>query len=285
MISRAIDILKKNTVIIWFYLLSVAVTLVFMYFYMHMDYSNYTHPDQLFAALGQLMIAYLILGVFYLFFVSGYSKMLAEAVSEGTTSAGSFVQGIKSFTLRVFLLSLLTFIFAICYIIALGIIMIPIILLSSAFGIGGLGTASDILSVFTSLFTCAISALVIPFIILWVPAVFIDNTGVIEGLRKGAKTAMKKYWFLVGLTLILSIPSLIDSVVVNILKDSLFSSPLYWIMTIIILIIGPIISVIMFMVYNDNKETAVLQKEVPAEMVKEKPEEDTQNTKSPKEEG
>lgn len=256
MFSKTFDILKRNPIIIIFYLIYSAAAFGLMLPIISGGY-NTNDLNEVVTFLLKMAVIYLFMAVFALIFFSGFGQMLAESAVTGTTSASSFIPGLKKYFVRVLLSALLLFAFYIGFCIVLGIMMIPITIL-----IGVMGTnMSDpvaLTSLVTSI-TLGITGLILifsaPFILLWYPAIFIDNIGVLEGLGRGARASVKNYWKLVLLLIIMFIPTAIYFAVsfpANMKGYTM--TPGYVVMYVMCIILSIFLLTATHVIYNDCKE-------------------------------
>ena len=264
MLKKAINLLKTNPVLILFYA-AVEVIIFLILFTMYpnsmkdfgitegtmIDFSAY------FMTLGKMLLAVLFLSVIGIIFNSGYGYMTAEAVYNGKTSAQSFLKGVKKYGVRVLLTTLLLTAMSFGVSIIIWILMFLFMMLSFVLGILG----NHLLM--TGIVTIVLSFLVIllvPFVLLWSPAIFIDDIGVIQGLKNGWRAGLKNYWRLFVALLLFYIPVGIAAA-----SNSFASSngdiltPGYWVACIIMAFISVLLMPYLFMVYYDYRMKTLQQ--------------------------
>jgi hypothetical protein len=255
MLKKSLNILKSNPVIILFYTAFLVVTLLILFALYPKNFSQFTNPDVTtfdFAAylsmMGKMFICALLMYVLGLLFYSGFGNMMTEAVMDGKTSANSFLPGIRNYFGRILLASLLLIAFSIGFSIVISIVTVPIMLLSAR------NESVNSLSLIISIISSLVVVLVSPFFLLWCPSIFIDDTGMIQGLVKGAKAGVKNYWKLLLILLILYIP-----VVANIIfsfksiENGNIFTPGYLIIGLLTVIISFVSFPIFFLIYKENK--------------------------------
>lgn len=180
--------------------------------------------------------------------MSGFGNMISETVINGETSAASFLPGLKKYFARVLLASLLLIAFCIGFSSALSIIIIPITVLCVING------SINSLNVIIVLIEVVAVTLVIPFILLWLPSIFIDNAGVIQGLKNGVKAGVKNYWKLVLVIWMIYIPSAVNIVInFNTIMDGDIFTLGYLVMYILTAIITIVVLPMIFIIYKENK--------------------------------
>jgi hypothetical protein len=208
MIGKALKLLKENPVIILAYIVYMALCSAILFTLMPGKYDQ-TDIVEMLLATARILAMSFIAGAVGLVFISGFGHMLAEAVTAGRTSIKSFLPGIKVFFVRLLLAVLLLIAIYIGFSIVLSIAYVPLMLILSLNNPGNMATpGSPGIIVLTSGLYLAVLAS-IPFIILWLPAIFIDNIKVIAAFKKGIKSGTKNYGILFLWTLILYLPTFI----------------------------------------------------------------------------
>ncbi len=197
-----------------------------------------------------MLIALLLMFIFSLFFISGYSNMIREAVFSGKTKLLFFLNGIKHFFGRVLLSVLLMAAILMVGSVLLGLLSIPLTILVTANGFGSLYAMTLIIM----LVTLILVMIPMPFLVLWLPALFLEDTGVIRSLRLGAKAGTKNYWKLFLVTLLIILPPAVYSILNYnvIMKGSLYSVE-YCIMLGAMVILSLIYNIYTFVLYHEYR--------------------------------
>lgn len=257
MIAKAVDSLKKNPVLIAFYCCYMVVAILAVFFIYPKNLAANTDPVAAMGAVGKMLLVSLLMGVLGLVFFAGYGKMMADAVVGGKTFIAAFTEGIKKFFVRVLLAALLLLAFYLGFAIVMGIVMIPVSIMLTMGSAGDPTAAAAVIGVGSSLIVMVIGIFVVPFVLLWYPAIFMDDVGVMEGLRRGAKAGVKSYWRLVTALFVLYIPSILYTIA-NFSNMAAFSrgnifTPGYIAMCLISSIIGLVFIPFIFVAYDEKK--------------------------------
>lgn len=255
MVVKSLNLLKKNSVLILFYAAYMVVMyfIVFMLYPKDMSQFSNANPNNFdftayFIVMTKLLIALLLMGVLGILFLSGFGNMNSEAVLKGKTSANSFLPGLKKFFVRVLLSSLLLAAFSIGLTIVLSIIAIP-------FTIFAVLSGNMMNSIIIVIFTSAVVIFSVPFVILWFPSIFIDDTGVIQGLKNGAKAGVKNYWKLLLIILLMYLPVIVNTAInYSSMANGVIFTPGYIVMCIIVSIITIIAIPAIFLIYEDYQQ-------------------------------
>jgi len=190
-------------------------------------------------------------------FISGFGLMIKEAVITGKTSINSFLPGFKKYFVRILLMSLLLFAFAIGFSIVISIITIPIMIVQIAnSGFENLQNLQNIknMSLSITLVTTSLTIIAIPFMILWLPSIFIDDVKIIQGLKNGVKAGVKNYWRLLVYMIILYLPIIIYQIFsFDTLMKGVIFTPSYIAILILEACLSMVILPIFYMIYNEYK--------------------------------
>jgi hypothetical protein len=206
--------------------------------------SAYSLLYYLFTMVKMMFAVVLICGLGLVFF-SGFGNMITEAVINGTTSAGSFIPGIKKYFGRIFLSTLLLFAFYIGFTIVITIIIIPLTIIAVMMG-------NIMITIVASLIMGLVVIFALPFIILWYPAIFIKSTGVIQGLKDGLKAGAKNYWKLLLGIVIIYIPVILNVIIeFDSMMAGTWYTPTYFVSIILSSTMMMIAFPIIFMIYQD----------------------------------
>jgi hypothetical protein len=198
------------------------------------------------SAMLRILISSVIMFFLSMLFFSGYGNMITEAIKQEKTSVSSFLPGIQKYFVRVLLSFLLLTAFAIGASIVLSIILIPITLFAA---IGGM-----FIGIIASLVSIILMALVIPFILLWFPAIFIDDVGVIQSMKNGAKAGTKNYGKLILLIFVMYAPALIYmQVEQDAIMQGMIMTPGYYAIYILSAILCAVLLPMLFIIYDDSK--------------------------------
>jgi hypothetical protein len=256
MLKKSIDLLKKNPIIIMLYAAYMVVMFLIIFILYPKDLSQFNNPDpatfEIIAygiVMMKMLIASLIMFLLGLFFMAGYGNLISEAVTHGETSITSFLPGLRKFFVRVLLAMLLLAAFAIGLSIVLSLIIIPITVFLAING----STSIYMVSIISTLISLILVVFSSPFIILWYPAIFIDNLGIIQGLKSGARVGVKSYWKLIVAMLIICIP-IIANVFLNFnsMAEGVIFTPSYIITLILVSIISIVILPATFILYKES---------------------------------
>ena len=132
----------------------------------------------------------------------------------------------------------------------ISIITIPFAILQV---LGGMETVKY-LSLFIILFTMVIIILVVPFIMLWLPSIFIDDVKVFEGLKNGAKAGLKNYWKLVLSLLAIYIPIIAYEIFCfDTIANGIIFTPGYLVILVLESIISIVVLPILFIIYKEYR--------------------------------
>ncbi len=261
MTKKTLQLIKNNPVIIMSYVAYMVISLLFIFFlypnnlgsdsYMRdgvLDYSLYL------ATMRNLLIALLLIFILSLLFLSGYCNMIKEAVLNGKTKLSHFVVGIKNYFPRVLLCMLLMLAIIILGAVLFGILSVAFTILASTTVSLSLFTLTLIIMLVTLLLVLIPS----PFLVLWLPALFLENTGVIRSLSLGARAGAKSYWRLLLATLILILPQAVYSILnYNVITEGTIFSIGYFIMLGIMAVISLIYNTYIFMLYHEYSSRLV----------------------------
>lgn len=255
MVVKSLNLLKKNSVIILFYAAYMVVMylIVFMLYpkdmtqFMNVDPNNFDFAAY-FIMMTKLFIALILMGVLGILFLSGFGSMISEAVVKGKTSANSFLPGLKKYFVRVLLSSLLLVAFSIGLTIVLSIIAIPLTFLAILSG-------NMMNSIIIGIFTSMIVIFSVPFVTLWFPSIFIDDVGVIQGLKNGAKAGFKNYWKLLLMILLMYLPVIVNTAInYSSIANGVIFTPGYIVTCIIVSIITIIAIPAIFLIYEEYQQ-------------------------------
>ncbi len=264
MIKKCLDLLENNPVIIGFYViyeLLVMLILLLLYPTNLNQFMNSVSFD--FAAYFMMMMKLLTaIGLMFLLsilFMSGFGHMISEAVVQGKTSAQAFIEGINRFFVRFLLLTLLGTAVTFAFSMIITIILIPITMLQVMSG----GTSGlEYMSLFIVLLILIITIFIIPFVLLCIPSILLDDVKLFQGIKNGAKAGVKNYWKLVVLLIIMYLPVILYEIIYyDTISKGMIVTPSYLVLLIISGIISLFLIPILFIVYNEyrmeqiNKDT------------------------------
>jgi len=214
-LKRAIKLLKEKPVLILFYTVYLVVMLMIMFLLYPHDMRQFMEVEdtfeliQLFKMLMNMFIAVILMIVLGILFMAGFGGMVAEACVTGKTYPSSFGKGIQRYGVRTLLAYLLLIVFSVVVSLFISLITIPFVILNALSIVNTVGVDSSSLSLISmipSLISMVIIIFIAPFILLWFPAIYIDNIGVMEGLKRGAKSGVKNYWKLMLAVFVVYIP-------------------------------------------------------------------------------
>lgn len=257
MLKKTMQLMKSNPIIIIFYALYLAISVILMLFLYPKSFGVDTYTKNgmfdyslYLVTMRNILIAVLLIFILSLFYISGYCNMLREAIFTGKTKASSFLTGIKIYFGRVFLFILLTIVVVILFSILVGMLSIPFTIMA---------VTSGTVSIFTTTMAIMLVTLILvliptPFIALWLPALFLEDTGVIRSLKLGAKAGVKNYWRLLLTTLLFVLPQTVYTILnYNLITKGTIFSTGYFILLGIMAVFGLIYSTYLFMMYHEYR--------------------------------
>lgn len=262
MIKKSIHILKNNSSLILLFVAYQVIAFSIMFLLYPSNFNEFMNTSTnafnfiaYFTAMAKMLIAALLVGILGILFLSGYGNMLSEAVITGKTVMKSFLTGIQKYFVRTLLSALLMYAISMVVSILVGFIMFAVIfsvIFSGSTNITGL-------SIVIILIITVIMTLPLPFILLWYPSIFIDNTGVIKGLKNGAKAGVKNYWKLLLLLFIMMAPIAGNMIFnMNEMTNGDIFTPATIVMYLIIAIISIVLFPILFLIYHDYKKSTMI---------------------------
>ncbi len=254
-VKKTMQLIKSNPIIIIFYAvyLTISILPMLLIYPKSFGVDTYTKNGMFdyslyLVTMRNILIALLLIFVLSLFYIPGYSNMIKEAIFTGKTKASSFLSGIKMFFGRVFLFVLLTIVFAVALSVLLGILSIPFTIMAAT---NGSMYAMTLIIMLVTLMLVLIPA---PFIVLWLPALFLENTGVIRALKLGAKAGAKNYWRILFSTLLLILPQAVYSILsFNLIMKGTFYSTGYFVLLGVMSILALIYNIYLFMIYHEYR--------------------------------
>lgn len=252
MIGRTIQLFRKNVSILTFYAVYMLVMFLIIIALYPKDLNYFTNLDPYnfdYVAYISMMVKILLASVFMFFlgilFFAGYGNMITEAVLQERTSAASFIPGIKKYFVRVLLASLLMVAFSIGASIVLSMILIPITILAVMNG--------SAMGLMISFLSMIVIMLVIPFVILWLPSIFIDDVGVIQGMKNGARVGTRSYGKLLLLLFAIYVPIFIYMLFnYDAMTQGVIMTPGYYAICVLVAIMGVFILPMLFMIYESK---------------------------------
>ncbi len=255
MLKKTLQLLKNNPVIILCYgiYLLISILILFLLYPKNFGVDTYTQSGSFdyslyMVTMRNMLIALLLMFILGLFFASGYGGMLREAVFSGKTKLHNFLNGIKHYFGRVLLCALLTSAIVIVGSILIGILSIP-------FTVIGFGTDSiDLIVVMIMLITLLLVLIPSPFFILWMPALFLEDTGVFHSIKLGMKAGAKNYWKLLIATFLLILPQTIYSILnYTVIKSGSLFTLEYFVLLGIMSVLSLFYSSYVFLVYHEHR--------------------------------
>lgn len=175
---------------------------------------------QISGAIGTFMLLVLITAVILLLIEAGHVNMTKQAVLIGQTDFGPFFPGIKKYFWRLVGQMLLTMAMIIAIIVIICIIAIAFFAGSALNSLMNNGNIEQVASSNIGIIIAVIAIIIglivgSLFLTLWTPAMVIDDIGVFEGLRRGAKAVAKHFWGILGALILFGIISGIISAGTN----------------------------------------------------------------------
>ncbi len=212
MLKKTLQIIKNNPAIYLIYGASMVINVVILILLYPNNMNTITDVSEpefalvsYLMILGKLFLASLLIFIISLFFTSGIGNAVREATFSGRTSFSAFFPGIKIYFVRVLLAMLLITAMVFAASMLLGILTIPITMMTVMNGT----TSPVALMLIISIVSVLLILIPMPFLLLWIPAMFLENTGVIHSLNLGAKAGTKNYIRLFVGILLLFIPEII----------------------------------------------------------------------------
>lgn len=257
MIKKTLQLIKNNPVIVLYYGVYLVISILLLFFLYPknfgvdayaknggFDYSLYM------VTMRNMLIALLLTFVLGLFFVSGYGGMLREAIFSGKTKYRFFVNGIKNYFGRVLLSVLLTAAILLLGSVLIGLLSIPFTLMGAVNGTGSI----YLISLAIMLITLLLVLIPSPFFVLWIPALFLEDTGVIRSMKLGMKAGAKNYGKLLLATFLLILPQSVYSVLnfTVIQSGSLFTLE-YFILVGVMAVFSMFYNIYVFIVYHEYR--------------------------------
>ncbi len=208
MLRKSINLLKSNPLLVVYFLGYEFMGFLVLYLLYPKNLGVYNHGDvmdlvSMMIFMMKMLLSSILMFFLSILFMSGFGHMTAEAVMNGKLASSSFMIGLKKYFVRILLMSLLVFAMVIGVAILFSFVTVPIILFQS---FSGQEDNIYVLSMAMSIIITVIIIALIPFIILWLPAIFIDNVRTIQGLKSGVKAGRKNYLKLLGLLFFVYLP-------------------------------------------------------------------------------
>ena len=206
---------------------------------------------------------------------AGQGNMIKEAMRNGETDFSDFSAGIKHYFWRVVGQFLLTMAMTLAICVIIGIIMIALVA-GSAFTdlMSPAATVTPNYVNMSAIIGLAIISLAtfigIIFLTLWTPSIILDDIGVFEGLKRGAKAVKHHFWSILGTILLFGI---IMALIVNIVNKlytyisgtaSYSISPFNYmsiLSTLIFICLATILTAYFYIIYDNFKPTEMNDEE------------------------
>ncbi|MGI6113668.1 MAG: hypothetical protein ACOYEJ_06055 [Mahellales bacterium] len=239
-------------------------------------------PLSMVTNLGNIMVMSLIvplvIGFMGLIIYAGTGNMIKSAINCNSVSIKDFGEGIKKYLGKIVLSTLLAM--AVAILASLVIAVIGVLLLFLGFGglnftdggqiypFGTLSTGGIIALVIFILAIIILAVVISVLISLWLPAIIMDNEGVISGFSKGFKAAKKNFWTILGIGALFTIIILAVVIGLNLLyaainRTALMDVPPFHYMNIIsniiTIILTTIFTVFLFLIYKDTSDKEATQ--------------------------
>ncbi len=257
MLKKTLQLIKTNPLIVICYTIYLVFSILLIYFLYPKSFGVGTYTQGgvfdyslYMVTMRNMLIAVALIFILSLFFISGYGGMTREAVLSGKTKLFYFLDGIKNYFGRVLLSALLTGAVVIVGSILLGLLSIPFTIMAVANGTNSI----YIMTMVIMLVTLILVLIPTPFVALWLPAMFLEDTSIMRSLKFGAKAGAKNYFRLLIVSIILILPQVIYSILnySHILRGTLFSVE-YFILLGIMALTSMIYNIYLFIVYHEYK--------------------------------
>lgn len=255
MLKKTINLIKSNPIIILCYIVYLVISIliiILLYpksFGLGSSVKAFNFASYI-VTMRNMMIALLLMFGISLFFISGFCNMIREAVFSGKTKLSSFIDGIKNYIGRVCLCVLLTAALILIGSVLVGILSIPITIIVT---MNGNGTVIFV-TMIIMLVTLALVVIPSPFLVLWMPALFLENAGVIQSLRLGAKAGAKNYWRLLVVTVLLILPQAAYSIFnYNVIMSGSIYSFGYFILLGVMTVVSFLYNIYIYVLYHEYR--------------------------------
>lgn len=215
MIKKTLQIIKENPVIIVLYAVFVGLN-IFMSQFMDGIDRMALNPQWIEVAVSKMLGMWIIIMIVFILFMGGYGNMLATAIKTGKCTLKDFLRGLNYFLGRMLWAFVLVFLLAMLFFLIVIVAAFPILMASSVGGIRNLGLLAALLTAGAGVF----AVFIYPAIMLWYPAIFIDDTGVIEGLKRGVTASRKCYLKLAVTTFVSILPSTLYTTITSIISGA-----------------------------------------------------------------
>lgn len=257
MLRKTLQIIKNNPAIYLIYGASVILNLVILLLLYPTNMnaiSEVSEPEfalvTYLTILGKMLLASLLIFIISLFFTSGIGNAVREATFSGRTSFSAFFSGIKLYFVRVLLAMLLITAMVFAVSILLGILTIPITMMATMNG----SVSPVAIMLIISIVSVILVLIPLPFLLLWIPAMFLENTGVIASLKLGARAGAKNYFRLFLGMFLLFIPEIIYFAInYNEAASGQIFTVWYFLLMIVMTILSLIFYVYLFGVYHNYR--------------------------------
>lgn len=261
MLKKTMQLIKSNPIIIIFYVVYLTISLLLMLSLYPKSFGVDTYTKNgmfdyslYLVTMRNILIAVLLIFILSLFCISGYCNMLREAIFTGKTRASSFLTGIKKYFGRVFLFVLLTAAIVIVFSVLVGLLSIPFTIMAATSGTFSIYTMTIVIM----LVTLVLVLILTPFIVLWLPALILEDTGVIRSLKLGAKAGVKNYWRLILTTLLLVLPQALYAILnYNVMMKGTIFSAGYLVLLGVMAVFGLIYNTYLFTMYHEYRVSLI----------------------------
>lgn len=254
MIKKTFRILKSNPWLIIMYSAFILMNEVISHAMAR--YDNFDINTSIYSvetAASRVLGILIITIVMSILFISGFGNMISIAVKKGRCTFMDFLRGLNSFLGRILLSCVILFFLLSLFVIIISITALPIIMAQS---VGALKNGNIVFEVFI-IAVCILAILIYPCIMLWYPAIFLEDTDVLDGLRKSLALSKKCYWILVGAAFVSALPSMAYSIFLSIStgipggQNISAVTPAYLSSIIIGAVLSLFISVLVFVIYEE----------------------------------
>lgn len=217
MIKRTLHLIRKNPIIIVPYAIFIGINLFLSQFIVRFE-EMALKPEKIATAVNKTMGIWIFIMIISVLFTSGYGSMLGAAVKDKKCGFKDFFIGLNYFLGRMILYFVLFSFMTVSFLLVIAIAVFPILMAGSIGGIKNISMVSALITVGTGV----LAGFIYPSVMLWYPAIFIDDTGVTDGLKRGFTASRKCYWNLVVITLISILPSIIYTIAAAVMNDNVF---------------------------------------------------------------
>lgn len=251
MLKKIVNLLKNNPMIIITY---VALVLIYSVpIAVITSKINTKNVSDMIIYIFYMLLWIIILTILIIVLAPPFLNMLKEASIDGKTGFKSLLRGTR-YIGKFILAALFFMVMFIPLSIMILILLAPVLAVLSSVAQNN----TDMYLILSQAVYSFAMVFIMPFLMLWLPALFFENYGVIDCLKCGIKKVKGNYWELVLAAIALMAPSYILTVCQLITNNQNFAvsytSPSFWIMLIINIIAALASLTFLFLLYAEIKK-------------------------------